>query len=157
MDPLDTSLVVRIKIGHQPRYLLALLWFGMVAVFLLVLFPHSDLLSIFLVAAFVAGVVALALLILPQFNYLELRRDGFVVQHGRVSAQYHWRDVRRIGVVTEGERSFIALDLVATVSVKGREKTQATWGYDLVLQEHYELATQEVANMMLAYRNQIKG
>ncbi len=157
MDPIDTSLVVRIKIGHQPRYLLALLWFGMMAVLLLVLFPHSDLFGIFLVAAFVSGVAALALFILPQFNYLELRREGFVVQHGRIARQYRWRDVRRIGVVGAGEQTYVALDLLPTVSVKGREKNQAAWGYDLVLQEHYELATQEVANMMMAYRSQIRG
>jgi hypothetical protein len=156
MDPIDTSLVVRIKIGHQPRYLLALLWFGLMAVLFLVVSPQSDLVGIFLIAAFIAAVVALALFILPQFNYLELRRDGFTVQHGRISTDYRWRDVRRIGVVSEGERTFIALDMAPTVTVKGQEKNRTIWGYDLVLQDHYELATQEVANMMIAYCNQVK-
>jgi hypothetical protein len=156
MDPIDTSLVVRIKIGHQPRYLLALLWFGMMAILFLVVSPQSDLVGIFLVAAFVAGVVALALFILPQFNYLELNRNGFTMRHGRISTHYRWRDVSRIGVVTQGERAFIALDLADTVMIKARAKNQTTWGHDLVLQDHFELATQEVANMMMAYRNQVK-
>lgn len=151
-DPVDTSLVVRIKVGHQPRYLLLWLWVGIILLWLIFASPYTNLLIYLLVALGGAGLTGLLFFILPQFNYLELRRSGFVVRQFRTTHRYRWQDVDNIAVLSWQKRQVIGLNLARSAVVADRAANQKKWGWDLVLTAHYELAPQEIVNMMNAYR-----
>lgn len=151
-EPVDTSLVVRIKVGHQPRYFLALLWVGLLLLALVLIAPQTNLVVYVLVALVGGGLSAFAFLVMPQFTYLELNRTGFVVRNFRVAREYRWRDVEHIKVFEWQNREVIGVNFSADVQVKGRVENQNKWSWDLVLTSHYELAPQEIVDMMNAYR-----
>ncbi len=151
-EPIDTSLIVRIKVGHQPRYLLALLWVGLILLGLILAAPDASPIVYFLVASLGAGIATFAFLVMPQFNYLELHRNGFVLRHFRVTSNYRWQDVREVKAFEWQSREMIGVNLAAHLPVKQRAENQKKWGWDLVLTSHYELAPQEIVNMMNEYR-----
>jgi hypothetical protein len=151
-DPVDTSLLIRIKVGHQPRYLLALLWVGLVLLGLIFFAPNTTLIVHILVALVGGAVAFLGFLILPQFNYLELHRGGFVLRNLRAASSYRWRDVRQVQVFTWRGREVIGLELSPEVIAPQRGQHRARWGWDLVLAAHYELSAPEIVEMMNAYR-----
>lgn len=151
-DPVDTSLVVRIKVGHQPRYLLALLWVAIILLWLIFSTPITHPSAYLLVAFFGAALATFAFLVLPQFNYLELQRSGFVLHNLRVTSSFRWQDVQRIETFNWQKRELIGLNLSGDIPVKDRVENQKKWGWDLVLTAHYELPPQEIVDMMNAYR-----
>lgn len=151
-DPVDTSLVVRIKVGHQPRYLLVLVWVAIILLWLIFSTPITHPSVYLLVALFGAALATFAFLFLPQFNYLELRRSGFVHHNFRVTSSYRWQDVQQIETFNWQKRELIGLNLAADIPVKDRVENQKKWGWDLVLTAHYELPPQEIVGMMNAYR-----
>jgi hypothetical protein len=151
-DPVDTSLVVRIKVGHQPRYMLAFLWVGLVLLALIFSSPDSTLLGYFLVALLGCVAALLAFLVLPQFNFLELQRTRLIVRQFRVTNSYRWHDVEKIEVLAWQKREVIGLNLSPQVAVKDRAQNREKRGFDLLLLSHYELAPQEIVDMMNAYR-----
>lgn len=151
-DRIDTSLVVRIKIGHQPRYLLALLWVGLLVGLLILVFPGDNTFVYLLIASLAAFVAGLVILILPQFNYLELSRAGFTTCNFRVVNKYRWRDVYEVATFSTQGRDVIGVRLSPQLELKDREKHQEMWGYDLVLNAHYELSPAEIVGMMNIYR-----
>jgi hypothetical protein len=151
-NPIDPSLITRIKIGHQPRLLLFLIWFGMTIFLIAAVFPDGGWIGYLFFSLMAIGLIGVGLLTLPQFNYIELRRDAFVVRHGYSTQSYRWRDVGRIEAIILDDKWLIGFDVVPPVPVKKRERNRAKYGFDVALTDHYELSQAEIVDMMLVYK-----